>query len=104
MDKKKAMANSKRELKRIMADLHKIDLKEPGMIILENYDFYWTKKDMAVFLARWLQGQSVVTIASALRPYLHPKDAQAEVTLLAYHFHLQKKIPCNISVENACSK
>lgn len=102
MDKKKATANSKRELKRVMADLHKTDLKEPGMIILENYDFYWTKKDMAVFLARWLQGQSVTTIANVLRPHLHPTDAQAEVTLLAYHFHLQKKIPCNISVENGC--
>ncbi len=104
MNMKKATGNSKRELKRIMADLQKADIKEPGVVILEDIDFYWSKKEMAVFLARWLQGQNIVTIAYALRPHLAPSDAVDEVTLLAFHLRRQKKIAYTISMQNECGR
>lgn len=76
----------------IAADKRKSNPKSELIMILDDLDFSWTKREIQQAIFMWTSGYSIVDMAKKLRPHDSKQNGTDEVALLIMHLGRQEKI------------
>lgn len=70
------------------SDVHKRLLGEEVRIILDEFDFSWTRNELLRAKRMWINGDSLEKMAKELRPHSDTEVAINETFLLVFHLSI----------------